>query len=224
MKQIALAISEGPAPSLDNFIAGPNQQVLAALQDFLAGKSASTLYLWGPPASGKTHLLSACAAAFAAQDLAVGWLQATDVDTGSQRFDPQWRLLVLDDAQAFSPEQQQQVFAWLIHAQSAGCSVLAAGTVPPADLPLRDDVRSRLAWGQVAALQALSEADCKMVLQHSAKARGIVLNDEVVDFVMHRFSRDLGSLMQLLDMLDRFALENKRAVTVPLVTAMLRSL
>ncbi len=36
------------------------------------------------------------------------------------------------------------------------------------------------------------------------------------------FSRDLGSLVQLLDRLDAFALRTQRAVTVPLLKSMLQ--
>lgn len=230
MKQIALAISEGPAPSLDNFVVGSNAPALTAIRELLAGQSQRTLYLWGPAACGKSHLLQSVANLMAARQDQFGWMKGDPSvskitsSTLDHRFDPQWRLVLMDDVDLFSEVQQQQAFAWLIHAQSAACPVLATGSLPPADLPLRDDVRSRLAWGHVFGLQALSEADCKQVLRESAQARGIVLSDEVVDFVMHRFSRDLGSLMLLLDMLDRYALENKRAVTVPLVTSMLRSL
>jgi len=45
----------------------------------------------------------------------------------------------------------------------------------------------------------------------------------VVDFVLNRFSRDMGSLMQLLDELDRYALQKQRAVTIPLVKSMLEN-
>jgi len=44
-----------------------------------------------------------------------------------------------------------------------------------------------------------------------------------MDFVLRRFSRDLGSLMQLLDHLDRYALQTQRAITIPLVRAMLEN-
>ena len=230
MKQIALAISEGPAPCLDNFVVGDNAPALSAIRELLAGQSQRTVYLWGPSASGKSHLLEAVAGQLKAENHAFGEMMAASHESGEaypeelSAFDSQWRMALMDDVDQYSDAQQQQAFAWLIHAQSAGCPVLATGAVPPADLPLRDDVRSRLAWGYVFALQPLSEPECKQVLRESAQARGIVLSDEVVDFVMHRFSRDLGSLMLLLDMLDRFALENKRAVTVPLITSMLRSL
>jgi DnaA family protein len=45
----------------------------------------------------------------------------------------------------------------------------------------------------------------------------------VMDFILHRFSRDLGSLMQLLEHLDAYALQAQRAITIPLVKAMLES-
>ena len=56
-----------------------------------------------------------------------------------------------------------------------------------------------------------------------ADARGVFLSDEVMDYMLRRFSRDLGSLMQLLDMLDGFALRNKRAITIPLLKTMLET-
>ena len=54
-------------------------------------------------------------------------------------------------------------------------------------------------------------------------ARGVFLGDEVMDFMLNRFSRDLGSLMQLLDQLDAYALRTQRAITIPLLKAMLES-
>jgi len=61
------------------------------------------------------------------------------------------------------------------------------------------------------------------VLRQHADARGIFLGDEVIAFMLSRFSRDLGSLMQLLDRLDRHALRKQRAITVPLLKDMLGS-
>ena len=101
--------------------------------------------------------------------------------------------------------------------------MLAAGNLPPADLPLRDDLRSRLGWGHVFQLQLLDETARRAVLRQEADARGVFLGDEVMDFMLNRFSRDLGSLMQLLDQLDAYALRTQRAITIPLLKAMLES-
>jgi len=49
----------------------------------------------------------------------------------------------------------------------------------------------------------------------------VLLSDDVIDFMLRRFSRDLSSLMLLLAHLDQYALRTQRSVTVPLIKAML---
>jgi DnaA family protein len=99
--------------------------------------------------------------------------------------------------------------------------VLAAGLSPPADLKLRDDLRTRLGWGHIFQLHVLNEQERRAVLRQAADARGIFLSDEVMDFMLNRFSRDLGSLMELLDLIDGYALQTKRGITIPLIKSMM---
>ena len=101
--------------------------------------------------------------------------------------------------------------------------MLASGDAPPADLTLREDLRTRLGWGHVFALQALSDAERRAVIKREADARGMLFGDEVMDFMLTRFSRDLGSLMELLDQLDSYALQTKRVITIPLIKSMLEN-
>ena len=72
-------------------------------------------------------------------------------------------------------------------------------------------------------LLALPETEMRAVLRRAADARGVFLSDEVMNFVLGRFSRDLGSLMQLLDHLDCYALQTQRAITIPLIKSMLQN-
>ena len=95
--------------------------------------------------------------------------------------------------------------------------------MPPADLKLREDLRTRLGWGHVFDLQVLSEPERRAVLRQEADARGVFLSDEVMDFMLTRFSRDLGSLMELLDLMDGYALQTQRAITIPLIKSMMES-
>lgn len=88
-------------------------------------------------------------------------------------------------------------------------------------MPLREDLRTRLGWGHVFQLHTLDESQCRAVLRQQAESRGVFLKDEVMDFILTRFSRDLGSLMQLLDQLDGYALQTQRPITIPLIKAML---
>ena len=83
--------------------------------------------------------------------------------------------------------------------------MLAAGDLPPADLPLRDDLRSRMGWGMCSSCNCWMKPRAAPCCARK-QTPGRVLGDEVMDFMLKRFSRDLGSLMQLLDQLDAFAL------------------
>ncbi|NQW92758.1 MAG: DnaA regulatory inactivator Hda [Polaromonas sp.] len=227
MKQIALDIGLATAPSFGNFFAGPNNAALSHLELWAGSplRSPVPTYLWGEPGSGKTHLLKAAAGSLQQQGARIGWLDASV--TEPQEFNNAWSAVILDECHLYTAEQQQAAFNWFVNAVSSADgqprSVLAAGNVPPADLLLRDDLRSRLGWGHVYQLLALTESESRAVLRKQADARGVFLSDEVISFVLSRFSRDLSSLMQLLDQLDGYALQTQRAITVPLIKAMLES-
>jgi len=221
MKQIALDIGLARGPTLASFCAGPNEAALKHLQLWAGSPTRSPVptYLWGPSGSGKTHLLKAVAETLREQGAAAGWLDATVQEP--PEFDERWAVVLLDDVQLYTAVQQHAAFNWFINAQTLQRGVLAAGALPPADLKLREDLRTRLAWGHVFQLQVLSEPERRGVLRQAADARGVFLGDEVMDYMLTRFSRDLGSLMQLLEQLDGYALQTKRAITIPLIRSML---
>lgn len=225
MRQIALDVGLASSPTFANFFAGPNDAALAHLQLWAGStlRSPVPTYLWGEAGSGKTHLLHAAVHALQQLGAHIGWMDAQTAEP--PEFDAGWSAVVLDDCHLYTAVQQQAAFNWFVHATSsadgqARC-VLAAGGLPPADLLLRDDLRSRLGWGHVFELHTLSEAQRRAVLRIEADARGVFLSDDVMDFMLRRFSRDLSSLMQLLDQMDGYALQTKRAITVPLLKAML---
>ncbi len=221
MQQMALDIGLKPVASLASFLAGPNVAALEHLKLWASSALRSPVpsYLWGESASGKTHLLKAVREALREQGAQVGWLDASLHEP--PEFNPAWSAVILDEVHLYTAVQQHAAFNWFINAQTEQRWVLAAGTLPPADLQLRDDLRTRLGWGHVFALHVLTEPERRAVLRQEADARGVFLSDEVMDFMLKRFSRDLGSLMQLLQQLDGYALSTKRAITIPLIKNML---
>ncbi len=225
MQQLVLDMGLGQGATLANFCAGPNVQALQHLTlwlgqpDGAARRSPLPIYLWGASGSGKSHLLQATHAALQAQEQTAGWLGASAAS--APEFDERWSAVLMDDVHAFDASQQQMAFNWFINAQTRQIAVIAAGSQPPADLKLRDDLRSRLGWGHVFALQLLGEFERRQVLRDNARSRGIALSDEVMDFMLSRFSRDLGSLMALLDLMDGYALQTRRAITIPLIKTMM---
>lgn len=197
-RQLALPISPPPEPTLDNFVPGANAELLARLRQLAAGTlGESVLYLWGAPGSGRSHLLAASARP---------------------------GLTVADDVERLDEPRQIALFNAINAARDAGATVLAAGDAPPAQLALRADLKSRLAWGLVYQVKPLSDAEKALALHAGAARRGLKLSDEVVWYLLTHVRRDLHSLSALLAQIDRASLEQRRAVTLPLVRELIRGL
>ena len=227
MKQLALDIALASDPTFANFFSGPNETVVRQLEGWAGSPAHSPVptYLWGGEASGKSHLLKAVSHALREQGASSGWMDASMLEP--PEFNSAWSAVIMDDCHLYNAAQQHAAFKWFVNALSPEDGqprwVVAAGNAPPADLVLREDLRSRLGWGHVLALHALDDDARRAVIKGEADARGFVLSDEVTDFMLRRFSRDLGSLMQLLDKLDSYALQTKRAITIPLIKSMLET-
>ncbi len=223
MRQLTLPIARAARCSFESFVAGPNAAAVAQLHEQLMappmGQAAPPIYLWGLEGSGKSHLLQAFAGSLQRQGAAVAHFDAQTALPWP--LDEQRGLIVFDNCELFDADRQQAAFALFVDAVARGARVAAAGRLPPVDLPLRDDLRSRLGWGHVLALQPLAEADVQIVLRKEALRRGLSLSDEVSSYVLSHFARDLKSLMKLLDRADEFALSQQRALTVPLLRQML---
>jgi DnaA family protein len=232
MQQIALDIGLRTPHTLDNYFPGPNAAALAHLQQWLPARPQGApsdvwrlddapTYLWGPEGSGKTHLLQAALAGLRALGHSVGYLCFETEEPAA--FDESWAAVVMDDVHLYGHALQHTAFSWFVQAHALQRPVLVAGRLAPVDLALREDLRTRLGWGHVLRLQLLDEVQSRAVLRQVAHARGLVLSDEVMDFILRRFSRDFGHLMQLLDGLDRYALQTQRILTIPLVKSMLEN-
>ena len=225
MRQIALDIGVDVGPTLSNFEPGLNAAALSHVQLWLAGDTRSPVptYLWGEQGCGKTHLLKAVAQAIRSQGHRVGWLDTSLTEPCD--FDTEWEVVLMDDVHGYSAVQQHAAFNWFVHAATPGATrqpwVLAAGLLPPQDLLLREDLRTRLGWGDVFHLQVLGENERRAVLVKHAQALGMSLNTDLLDYLLSRFSRDLGHLIDLLHRLDAFALQTQRPLTIPLLRAML---
>ena len=217
MRQIPLAIGIVPERTFENFLPGANAAAIAHLESL--GARSPPVYLWGPSGVGKTHLLEATIERAKGLGSRAGWFDADAPGPWEQ--DDRWALAAIDGCDALDAPRQQAAFTLFVEAATRGLPVIAAGRVPPVDLPLREDLRTRLAWGHVFCVQPLGEAETRATLRQAADRRGIFLSDEVMDFLLTRFDRDLKHLTAQLGRLDEFSLVTKRAITVPLLKRML---
>ena len=202
MRQLLLDIQPLAPATLDNFIAGSNEEALHSLNMAIDGASeARFIYLWGAPGSGKSHLLQAC------NDLALA------------RNLP---LSVVDDVNTLDEEAQIELFNYFNQLRASGGILITSGNAAPTQMGLRDDLATRLAWGLVYQLHPLSDEEKAKALKTHAKQRGMKLPDEVVDYCLRYLRRDLPTLMAVLNALDKWSLTEKKPVTVPLLKKLLQ--
>lgn len=225
MRQLPLDLGQ-PAPrTLDDFLPGSNADVLAWLQAWPEGRQpGACAYLWGPPGCGKTHLLQGLATHMLGSDWQVMLLGQQGLQSWQASHADAPTLVLIDDCQALDAAQQHWAFNLFIEAataQTEGVAIVAAGRLPPVDLPVRDDLRTRLGWGLVFAVHPLDDAGVAEAWLRECRRRGLKLAEGVLPYVLTHFSRDLGSMMALLERLDRYALVEQRVVTVPLLKQML---
>ncbi|MHB1116579.1 DnaA regulatory inactivator Hda [Sideroxydans sp.] len=208
MSQMLLGIAPEWVPTLDNFVAGRNVELLAALRQAAAGAAeVRAVYLWGEKGSGKSHLLQAMVAQAAAQGAHYAE-RAVPEEAG---------VVAVDDAEALDDAAQIALFELYNRMREQGGLLLVSGTQAPVHLGLRDDLRTRLGWGLVYQVHALSDEEKAEALRQHAGARGFELPHEVTHYLLRHGRRDLPSLLRVLDALDEHCLRLKRVASVPLL-------
>jgi DnaA family protein len=242
-KQFALDISHTPKASLDNYLPGKDRALISALKDlsqswhqqFTATQNNPLnqrwIYWWGPEGSGRTHLLAAIANA-AAQTGINYFSLGPHEPTAWVRLEGTMNVLTesnipsvitVDDVDRLDERLVGALFRILNGVQaSKAIHIFMAGKAAPAALEIREDLRTRLGWGLVFQTELLDDDAKIQALEQAAQARGLVLSPDVLPWLLSRFYRDMPNLMALIDALDAYSLETKRAVTLPLVRELLQ--
>lgn len=219
MRQLLLDWGTARPPTLDSFVVGKNDELTAMLRR-IAGHDASTpdqrfITLWGEAGSGKSHLLHGLAAASRASYV------RPEEPAQAYAWSPDIALYLLDDCERLDEMQQIAAFALYNQVRESGGMLVAAASQPPAQLKLREDLRTRLAWGLVYQVHGLTDEEKIDALARSADTRGLILSPGVLPYLITHFRRDMPSLSAMLDTLDRYSLETQRPITMPLLRELL---
>lgn len=225
--QLPLALRWPRRQRFDHFHAGANAAALAAVQALAHAPGAPWVYLHGPAGSGKSHLLmAACqAAGDAGREVQYLPLRKLTDHVAAIRGVAGGALLALDDLGAIAGERDAEhaLFDLYNRAKAEGSALLFAADAAPAQLGLGlPDLRSRLGACTQFLLKPLDDDERRAVLKAQAAARGIELDDAVLDWLFAHHTRDLGALLDLLDQLDRASLAAQRRVTIPFLRGLLR--
>lgn len=242
-KQFALDISQAPQASLTNFIAPQkNADDQFALLDALKEVAnswkhqlpiptvLSWIYCWGPEGSGKSHIV--CAMENEAQTHKTSYLLLkpgdslawSTLNTIFQNQKPLPQAFLIEDIDRLTEDEESLLFRVQIEARAnPNIFLLCTGSNSVTGLKLREDIQSRLSWGLNFELKVLTDDQKILALHQAAQERGISLSNDVPAWLLNNFHRDLPSLLSVIEALDHFSLEKKRAITLPLLREFLQS-
>jgi len=229
-RQLPLNIDFRPSASFSTFFAGSNAEAVSSVQALASGHGEHYLYLWGRAGVGKTHLLQAACQELRSAQRGVAYVPLTEArELSPELLDglEQTALICLDDLQAVSGNGAWElaIFSLFNRCRDAASNLLVSASQSLAQLPLcLADLQSRLAWGPTYHLMALTDAELPDALGELARHRGLELPAETVEYLLRRCPRDLRTLQELLEHLDRSSLAAQSRLTVPFVRNALQTL
>jgi len=216
-----------PHHVFSTYVTGNNQLACQSLLQVISGGDENVLYLWGPTGLGKTHLLQAACAEVANRQGVPAYLplsQLRNLPIEAIEGMDQMDLVCFDDMQSIAglSDWEDALFCLFNQLRETNTPLLISGNAAPQALGLGlPDLVSRLSWGGVFLLEALSDEDTLQVLKTYAAGLGLALTDPVANYLMSRCSRDLKILIAWLDRLDYASLSCKHRLTVPFVREIL---
>lgn len=222
-QQLLLDILPPSSPSLDNMVVGENLALVSATRELLPGQA---IYVWGAEGCGRSHLLQACALQFGGHYVATGPNQGAALFELAECQSEPLSCVAIDDVHRMDASALSGVFRlynrWRECASSEQAfRLMVSGDRAPLQLPIREDVRTRLGWGQIYRLMPLSDDEKQQALRSYAQSRAMPLSEDVLRWLLTHGSRDIRTLFGWIDALDRYALANHRHMTLPLLKSML---
>jgi chromosomal replication initiation ATPase DnaA len=207
-RQLTLDLDHAESYARDDFLGGPSNAEALTLVDSWPDWPSRIVALVGPEGSGKSHLATIWAAQSGARRVAARSLSDVDVPaalaTGA---------LVVEDA-AEAAFDEIAMFHLLNLAREEGAYVLLTARTAPAAWTVRTrDLASRLKALPVIALAPPDDALLRALLVKLFADRQLVVDEQLVGYVVTRIGRSFADARAAVATLDREALRRQRPLT-----------
>lgn len=219
--QIPLELKLPARAELEDFIAGNSNEITTAVKQVVGSSQHEFLYIWSAERCGKTHLLSALCSLAERSDQTAIYLPMQQVNELSPEIFEDLEtadIICIDDIDLIAGHSDWElaVFNLYNRLRDGNRKLVVTSHTSPASIAVTlPDLKSRLAWGISLGIASLHDSDKKHILQIRADNIGMELSDEAVSYLLNHHSRDLGSLIKILDKLENASLIEKRKVTIP---------
>lgn len=205
-----------------DFVGDKNQQIIKFLSALFNQSDSAITYIYGEKSTGKTHLLQGCAFEALDKSLSVMYLDFSEKMPSGILDDLEshdW--VCIDNVELLNDKEQQALFDLYNRSLNSSVKLLISGNNLPNQLNLLKDLETRLSLSTVFALEVLSDQQKKQIIQQQMTNKNLTLEHKIIDYLLKYYSRDLSDLLDAVDRLDRASLQQKSAITIPLVKQVL---
>jgi DnaA regulatory inactivator Hda len=220
--QLPLALDFRPAQGGDDFLVAPSNAGAVAWLDRWPDWPTPALVIHGPAGCGKSHLAQVFLAMAKGQAVTAGRLR----DETPQSLVGAAPALVLDGVEAVLAAGLERAF---LHLYNSVCEARRHLLVTAQSAPARWDVQlpdlaSRLKAAMSCEIGPPDDPLIAAVLVKLFADRQLKVDDGVVSFLLTRMERSFDAARRLVAEIDAASLAQRRAITVPLVRAVLARL
>ena len=227
MSQLALPLQLDDYAVFSSFLSNGNEVIVATLSEIAAGRGSYGCWIWGGEATGKTHLLQA--ACEAAGDRAVYIPLKSIIKIGPKILDDlaTRELICIDDLDSVVGHSEWETRLFNLYNQIFGQDgqiIVSANASPRICSIELADLKSRMMKLPAFQIKSLNENLRISALQLRSNHRGIELPISTAKYLLKRSRRDMNSLYEILDQLDKEGLRAKRRLTIPFAREVLSSM
>jgi DnaA family protein len=226
LSQLALPLQLADYAVFDTFFVAGNEPAVDYLRSLTAAATGQGAWIWGAPATGKSHLLQATCERFGDRAAYVPLADLAAAGPALLEGLDSRQLVAIDDIDSVAGEEswERGLFMLCNGIIEAGHHLVVSAAAAPRESGIElADLRSRLQRLATFHIRELDEASRMQALQLRANHRGLELPPDTARFLMARSRRDMRSLYELLDKLDLAALRAQRRLTIPFVRDVLRA-
>lgn len=230
--QVVLSLMRPPEPNLSMGVKGRNAKALDWLNRFMGlapdpALNSRSLMLWGEPGAGKSFWLKAWASEASDRSIYIDAQNPSALSevASSKRAQTPGIVWLIDDIDRATSDAQALFFALYVELSELQQKIVATAQAAPVQLTgrLREDLRTRLGQGHVFVIHELTDEEKLQALRERACGLGWMPRaeqtdyDHVFQYMLARLPRDLSRLMAILHALDKFALSQKKPVSIALM-------
>ena len=217
MKQIPFSFPKFDFNKFDFFHSNiVNRETIALIDNlFKFNYKDNRIYLWGPSAVGKTHILIATIKKFLNLNKEV--IDLSLIDENDTFNLGTIDLFFLDDIEGADHKIQNNLFNIFNMSENENATIFITGSLPPNQMLLRPDLRTRLSQCLVLNLKELEDEEKKDVLLKRSHFMGINLKLEIIDYLVRNYNRNMHELIKLIEKIDKESIIQKKRITIPFV-------